>query len=68
MTSGAYEIFRAELDAARRAEYHEARRARMIDGTAGAMEALMWFYAKGKSTFASARCRDRSRSIGSCRA
>jgi len=40
----------------------------MIDGTAGAMEALMWFYAKGKSTFASARCRDRSRSIGSCRA
>jgi Family of unknown function (DUF5681) len=29
-------------------EYREALRARMIDGTAGAMEALMWFYAKGK--------------------
>ncbi|MDA1095387.1 MAG: DUF5681 domain-containing protein [Acidobacteria bacterium] len=29
-------------------EYREALRVRMIDGTAGAMEALMWFYAKGK--------------------
>jgi hypothetical protein len=29
-------------------EYREALRARMIDGTAGAMEPLMWFYAKGK--------------------
>jgi phage FluMu protein gp41 len=29
-------------------EYREALRARMIDGSAGPMEALMWFYAKGK--------------------
>ena len=29
-------------------EYREALRIRMIDGTAGAMEALLWFYAKGK--------------------
>ncbi len=29
-------------------EYREALRIRMIDGTAGAMEVLLWFYAKGK--------------------
>ena len=29
-------------------EYRAALLARMIDGTAGAMEPLMWFYAKGR--------------------
>lgn len=29
-------------------EYRAALRQRMITGTAGAMEPLMWFYAKGK--------------------
>lgn len=28
--------------------YREELRQRMIDGTAGAMEPLMWFYAKGR--------------------
>lgn len=30
--------------------YRDRLRRRMIDGTAGAMEPLMWFYAKGKPT------------------
>lgn len=29
-------------------EYREALRQRMITGTAGAMEVLLWYYAKGK--------------------
>ncbi len=45
-------VIRDARDAAQRLvddpEYREALRARMVDGTAGAMEALMWFYAKGK--------------------
>ena len=31
-------------------DYRAALRQRMINGTAGAMEPLMWFYAKGKPT------------------
>jgi len=31
-------------------EYREALRRRMINGTAGPMEALLWFYAHGRPT------------------